>query len=76
MPERPLSVGELAVHFGLEPIEVEWLLENYETGTDKALMNEIECLDCTPDEARRLLTHIREAVEARRRSPPSHSSAR
>lgn len=77
MTERPLSAGELAVHFGLELIEVEWLLESYETGTSaQALTNEIERLDCTPAEARRLLTHIREAAEARRKSIPSLYSVR
>ena len=32
MSQRSLSVGELAVHFGLEPIDVEWLVYSYATG--------------------------------------------
>jgi hypothetical protein len=32
MSQRSWSVGELAVHFGLEPIDVECLVYSYATG--------------------------------------------
>ncbi len=67
MFQRPLSVGELAVHFGLEPIDVEWLLHRYATGTPwPELIAEIEMLDCTRAEAERLAAHIRESIAPER----------
>jgi hypothetical protein len=63
MARRPLSVGELAVHFGMEPIEVEWLMRNYATGmTRPELMREIQRLGCTDLEAERLAEHIYQSV--------------
>ena len=63
MFRRPLTVGELAVHFGLEPIDVEWLLYRYATGTSwPRLIEEIQVLDCTRAEAERLAAHIREST--------------
>jgi hypothetical protein len=63
MFRRPLTVGELAVHFGLEPIDVEWLLYRYATGTSwPELIEEIQVLDCTRAEAERLAAHIREST--------------
>ena len=60
MSLRPLSVGELAVHFGLEPADVEWLLYEYATGTPwPELVHEIQSLDCTREEAECLAAHIR-----------------
>jgi hypothetical protein len=58
-----LSVGELAVHFGLEPIDVEWLLYRYATGTSwPELIEEIQTLDCTRAEAERLAAYIRQST--------------
>jgi hypothetical protein len=63
MLRRSLSVGELAVHFGLEPVDVEWLLYRYATGTSwPELIEEIQVLDCTRAEAERLAAHIREST--------------
>jgi len=63
MFRRSLSVGELAVHFGLEPIDVEWLMYRHATGTSRPeLIEEIEMLDCTRAEAERLAAHIREST--------------
>jgi hypothetical protein len=59
MVHRPLSVGELAVHFGLEPIDIEWLLYECATGTPwPELVAEIQSFECTLDEAQRLARHI------------------
>jgi hypothetical protein len=70
MFQRSLSVGELAVHFGLEPIDVEWLLYRYATGASwPELIEEIEMLDCTRAEAERLAAHIRESTAPERVSP-------
>ena len=67
MSRRSLCVGELAVHFGLEPIDVEWLLYRYATGTPwPELIAEIEMLDCTRAEAERLAAHIRESLAPER----------
>jgi hypothetical protein len=63
MSRRPLSVGELAVRFGLEPVDVEWLLYRYARGAPwPELIEEIQALDCTRAEAERLMTHIRESA--------------
>jgi hypothetical protein len=54
-----LSVGELAVHFGLEPTDIEWLLYEYARGTSWLdLVQEIQSLDCTLIEAERLAGQI------------------
>jgi hypothetical protein len=64
-----LSVGELAVHFGLEPIDVEWLLYRHATGTSwPELIEEIQSLDCTRAEAERLAAHLRESTVSNRAS--------
>ena len=63
MPRRSLSVGELALHFGLEPVDVEWLLYRYATGVSwPELIEEIQRLDCTRAEAERLAAHLREST--------------
>jgi hypothetical protein len=63
--DRPLSLGELAVHFGLEPVEVEWLMYSYRRGTSDAEMRqELQVLGCTPDESQRLLELIARATAA------------
>jgi hypothetical protein len=63
MPRTSLSVGELAVHFGLEPVDVEWLLYRYATGMSwPQLIEEIQRLDCTRAEAERLAAQIRQST--------------
>jgi hypothetical protein len=67
MSRRSLCVGELAVHFGLEPVDVEWLLYRYATGTSwPRLIEEIQSLDCTRAEAERLAAHLRESTVSNR----------
>jgi hypothetical protein len=59
----PLSIGELAVHFGLEPVDIEWLLYRQLTGiTWSDLTEEIQLLDCTFEQAERLATQLRESA--------------
>ena len=63
MSRRSLNVGELAVHFVLEPIDIEWLLYRRATGMSwPELIEEIQRLDCTRAEAERLATHIRQSA--------------
>jgi hypothetical protein len=63
MSRRSLTVGELAVHFGLEPVDVEWLLFRCATGSSwPELIEEIQRLDCPPEEAERLAAHLRRAA--------------
>jgi hypothetical protein len=63
MPRRSLNIGELAVHFGLEPIDVEWLRYRYATGMSwPELIEEIQTLDCTRAEAERLAAYIRQST--------------
>jgi hypothetical protein len=70
-----LSVGELAVHFGLEPMDVECLLDRCAQGASwQALVEAIERLDCSPAEAERLATHLQAAVA--RRDQPSRDVSR
>jgi hypothetical protein len=60
---RPLSIGELAVHFGLEPVDIEWLLYRQLTGiTWSDLIEEIQLLDCTFEQAERLATQLRQSA--------------
>jgi hypothetical protein len=63
MPRRCLSVGELAVHFGLEPVDVEWLLYRHAVGMSwPELVEEIQSLDCTRVQAEHLAAHIRQSA--------------
>ncbi|HTD77776.1 MAG TPA: hypothetical protein VK898_09080 [Chloroflexota bacterium] len=63
MPRRSLNIGELAVHFGLEPIDVEWLRYMYAIGMSwPELIEEIQTLDCTRAEAERLAAYIRQST--------------
>jgi hypothetical protein len=56
---RPLTIGELAVHFGLEPVDVEWLLYRQVSGIPRSdLVQEIKLLECSLEEAERLATHL------------------
>jgi hypothetical protein len=59
MLERPISPAEFAVGFGLEPVDVEWLMGAYRRGmSDEKLRCEIQALGCSPGEAQRLLELI------------------
>jgi hypothetical protein len=52
---RPVSPAEFAVRFGLEPVDVEWLMLAYRRGmSDETLRGEIRALGCSPDETERL----------------------
>jgi len=63
MPRRSLNIGELAVHFGLEPIDVERLRYRYAIGMSwPELIEEIQTLDCTRAEAERLAAYIRQST--------------
>ena len=68
MQDRPLSPAEFAVRFGLEPTDVEWLMDQYQLGALPAreVRKELEVLGCTPTEARRLFEQLAEAVSRRR----------
>ena len=56
---RPISHAEFAVRFGLEPVDVEWLMGAYRRGlSDEMLRREILALGCSPSEAQRLLELI------------------
>lgn len=70
MAPRSLSIGELAVHFGLEPVDVEWLLDALATGTPAAeLTQALTRLECTPAEAERLLALLAETAAQRADQP-------
>jgi hypothetical protein len=59
MMRRPISPAEFAVRFGLEPVDVEWLMYSYRRGmSDEELRREIQALGCSPAEAQRLLELI------------------
>jgi hypothetical protein len=63
MAERPLSPAEFAVQFGLEPVDVEWLMSSYRRGMSEAeVRKEVETLGCTPQEAQRLTNMIIQAI--------------
>jgi hypothetical protein len=56
---RPVSPAEFAVRFGLEHVDVEWLMGAYRRGmSDNKLRFEIQTLGCSPGEAQRLLELI------------------
>jgi hypothetical protein len=56
---RPVSPAEFAVRFGLEPVDVEWLMGAYRRGmSDDKLRSEIQTLGCSAGEAERLLNLI------------------
>ena len=61
---RPVSPAEFAVRFGLEPVDVEWLMGAYRRGmSDDRLRSEIQLLGCSAGESQRLLELIaRETV--------------
>ena len=60
---RPLSPAEFAVAFGLEPADVEWLMNRYQLGMpDQDVRKELQALGCTPGEAQQLLELIARAV--------------
>jgi hypothetical protein len=45
---RPVSPAEFAVRFGLEPVDVEWLMQAYRRGmSDDKLRREIQTLGCS-----------------------------
>jgi hypothetical protein len=51
---RPVSPAEFAVRFGLEPVDVEWLMGAYRRGMpDDKLMCELQFLGCSAGEAQR-----------------------
>lgn len=61
---RPVSPAEFAVRFGLEPVDIEWLMGAYRRGmSDDKLRREIQALGCSADKAQRLVELIaRETV--------------
>jgi hypothetical protein len=64
---RPVSPAEFAVRFGLEPVDVEWLMVEYGRGmSDENVRREIQVLGCSAGQAQRLLELI-----ARRRPTPN-----
>ena len=72
MSRRSLSLGELAVHFGLEPIDIEWLMYSYARGMSwPEFIQDIQALDCTRAEAERLAAHIRQSLAVHPISPLS-----
>jgi hypothetical protein len=63
---RPLSPAEFAVQFGLEPVDVEWLMDRYRLGMpDQDVRKELVALGCKPAEAQRLLELIAQATARR-----------
>jgi hypothetical protein len=63
---RPVSPAEFAVAFGLEPVDVEWLMDRYRLGMpDHDVRKELQALGCTASEAQRLLALIARATAAR-----------
>jgi hypothetical protein len=62
---RPVSPAEFAVHFGLEPVDVEWLMRSYRRGmSDAKMRHELQALGCTPGKSQRLLELIARATAA------------
>ena len=60
---RPVSPAEFAVQFGLEPVDVEWLMNRYRLGmSDQDVRKELQALGCTASEAQRLLELIARAT--------------
>ncbi len=65
MDRRPVSPAEFAVHFGLEPVDVEWLMNSYRLRMSNAkVRQELQALGCTPAESQRLLELIARATAA------------
>jgi hypothetical protein len=61
--ERPVSPAEFAVRFGLEPADVEWLMQRYERGMGaQQVSRELQLLGCTQAAIKRLLELIVEAT--------------
>jgi hypothetical protein len=62
---RPVSPAEFAVRFGLEPVDVEWLMGAYRRGmSDDKLRREIQTLGCSVGEAERLFELIAQETAA------------
>jgi hypothetical protein len=62
---RPVSPAEFAVRFGLEPVDVEWLMGAYRRGmSDDKLRSEIQTLGCSAGDAQRLLEQIAKETAA------------
>ena len=56
---RRVSPAEFAVRFGLEPVDVEWLMGANRRGmSDDRLRSEIQTLGCSAGETERLLELI------------------
>ena len=74
---RPVSPAEFAVRFGLEPVDVEWLMGAYGRGmSDDRLRSEIQALGCSAGEAQRLLELIaRETAALAGRGVPRQAGA-
>jgi hypothetical protein len=54
-----VSPAEFAVRFGLEPVDVEWLMGAYRRGmSDDKLRREIQALGSSADDSQRLLKLI------------------
>jgi hypothetical protein len=69
--QRALSVGELAVHFGLEPADIHGLLDRLAHGLpDSELIAELRRLECTPAEARRLAEQLQQLAAQRASGAP------
>ena len=65
--ERPVSPAEFAVRFGLEPVDVEWIMDSYRGGMPASeVRKELERLGCTDREAERLTALVVETVDALR----------
>jgi hypothetical protein len=59
MITRAVSPAEFAVRFGLEPVDVEWLMGAYHRGmSEEKLRGEIQALGCCTEDAQRLLELI------------------
>jgi hypothetical protein len=68
MIARPVSPGEFAVRFGLEPVDVEWLMGAYRRGMSREkLGGEIQALGCCSGDAQRLLELITRRTAAQDR---------
>ena len=66
MDRRPVSPAEFAVAFGLETVDVEWLMDRYRLGMpDHDVRKELQALGYTASEAQRLLALIARATAAR-----------
>jgi hypothetical protein len=72
--DRPVSPAEFAVRFGLEPVDVEWIMRRYKRGLPaQEVARQLMEIGCTETQLERLMALIVEATRGPNEKEPPRS---